>query len=140
MAKERSQVETIEEGNIYFSYRPRVEREEPHGSEDVQNLYLVLSPRGKRVYRLVIIGRQRLPEPKQGGKSRMWGFVSMVAKESKKIVDELGAVDYQTKTRGERHQPRRARRGRACTRSCATGITRTWSTPSSATRQTEGRL
>lgn len=105
MADEREEtVETLERGNVYFFYRPRVEEEEPEGKEDLQNLHLVLSPHGGDDYRLGIIGRKRLPDP-EARQERMWGFVEMVTHDPKRIVDALGEEEYETKTRGTRHRP-----------------------------------
>ena len=37
MANTRSNdIETLERGNVYFFYRPRVDEEEPSGSEEIQ--------------------------------------------------------------------------------------------------------
>jgi hypothetical protein len=105
MAKQQGgDVETLERGNIYFLYRPRVEIEEAHGPADVQNFYCVLSPHGIARYRLLLIGRQHLPDPAAGGRERFWSFVSMVRDEAKDVADELGAFEYETETRGRRHQ------------------------------------
>ncbi|XP_030553350.2 uncharacterized protein LOC115757310 [Rhodamnia argentea] len=38
------QVEIQERGEIFFFYRPKVEREAAHGTDDVQRLYIVLRP------------------------------------------------------------------------------------------------
>lgn len=105
MAKRKeNNVDILEQGNIYFFYRPRVEEEDPESREDIQNAYMVLSPHGKSTYRLAILGRKRLPDPSSRG-DRIWGFVQAVEKDPKRIVGELGEETYQTKTRGERHQP-----------------------------------
>lgn len=101
----RSKIETLEEGNVFFFYRPRVEQEAPEGTEDIQNFYMVLSPHGKKIFRSILIGRERLPDPKRSGKSRMWGFVTQVEEDPKALRDELRAFEYETKTRGSRHQP-----------------------------------
>ena len=53
--RESEHVDVLERGNIYFLYRPRVEEHDPEGSEDIQNLYLVLSPEGKKSHRLLAI-------------------------------------------------------------------------------------
>jgi hypothetical protein len=98
-------VETLERGDIYFFYRPRVEREDPGGRGDVQNLHLVLSPDGKRSYRLINVGRDKLPDPSRKGRARFWCFVEMATGKPRELVDALGPETYQTKTRGERHQP-----------------------------------
>lgn len=106
MAEEsRSQVETLEQGHIYFFYRPRVEEKEPEGAEDVQRLSLVIHPYDKARYRLVQIGRRRLPDPEQGGRARFWGFVDSVANRPEKTEKALQERTYKTKTRGERHTP-----------------------------------
>lgn len=97
-------VETLERGIIYFFYRPRVEEEDPESIEDIQNMYMVLSPHGTDRYRMAIVGRKRLPDP--GAKQeRIWGFVDMVATDPKAIVGALGEEEYETKTRGKRHRP-----------------------------------
>ncbi|MBI5441761.1 MAG: hypothetical protein HY900_11200 [Deltaproteobacteria bacterium] len=44
----RAPVRTLESGDIYFLYRPRVGEEDPLGLGDVQRLYMLLSPRGDR--------------------------------------------------------------------------------------------
>lgn len=104
MAEQHQQTETLERGNIYFFYRPKVEEDDPEGLEDVQRFYMVLHPEGGHM-RLTIIGRKRLPDPSHGGKARNWGFVDKVRSSSDSIRDELSGETYQTKTRGERHTP-----------------------------------
>lgn len=104
MANETT-VQDLEHGSIYFFYRPRVEQEEPSGREDVQNLYVVLAPDGKRTYRRILIGRQRMPDPSKRGRQRMWGFVDLVRESPGSLMEDFRAASYETKTRGERHQP-----------------------------------
>jgi hypothetical protein len=104
--------EILEQGNIYFLYRPKVhsegedegEREEAAAKniDDVQNFYIVLKPQGGR-FRLINIGRKRLPDIE--GHERNWGFVEMVADSGKEIEEELQRDTYETKTRGERVRP-----------------------------------
>ena len=50
----------LERGDIYFLYRPEVEKEEVHGPQDVQRVYILLMPSRVRLYRLIIIGRKIL--------------------------------------------------------------------------------
>jgi hypothetical protein len=100
--------EILEQGNIYFLYRPKVRAEE--GDEDaevedlgdVQNLYIVLKPQGGR-FRLINVGRKRLPDIE--GHERNWGFVDMIADSGKEIEEGLQRDTYETKTRGERVRP-----------------------------------
>src|ERR671918_222111 len=99
--------ETLEEGDIYFIYRPEVrpkgEGDEPaEGLGEVQNFYLVLKPHGGR-FRLINVGRKRLPEV--DGHERNWGFVDMVAGSGQQIERALRQETYNTKTRGERVLP-----------------------------------
>ena len=63
MATAKERVETLEKGDIYFFYRPKVETEEVHGRAEVQRFYMVLAPeRPRRRYRLFVVGRKKLPE------------------------------------------------------------------------------
>jgi hypothetical protein len=105
MAPKKDDTHTLERGNIYFFYRPRVEEEAPESIEDVRRFYLLLSPEQKSRYRLAIIGRKRLPDPVQEGRERNWGFVSLVRKDHKSIREELMGEEYETKTRGTREVP-----------------------------------
>ncbi|MFP4225079.1 MAG: hypothetical protein ACLFVN_13570 [Phycisphaeraceae bacterium] len=102
---ENDKVETLERGNIYFIYQPRVEEEEVESLRDVQRLYMVLSPHGKKKYRLSIVGRKKLPDPGRKGKGRFWGFVDMVSSDPRQVEKQFDPVKYETKTRGERHIP-----------------------------------
>ena len=93
----------LERGDIYFLYRPRVETDEVHGLQDVERFYILIKPWRGHLYRLIVVGRKRLPDPKEH--NRFWGFVWRVFKDRKALNDELGAREYTTKTRGVRHVP-----------------------------------
>ncbi|MDZ5698058.1 hypothetical protein [Chelativorans sp. M5D2P16] len=95
--------EVLEEGDIFFLYRPAVNEDEPHGMGDVQRFEMVLRPVGGEHVRLMIVGRKRLPDPERH--ERFWGFVEMVADSAKKIEPELRGEEYGTKTRGKQEQP-----------------------------------
>lgn len=103
-AHDQHSIETLEQGNIYFIYRPKVEQEEAEGLEDVQRLFLVLSPHGKSTYRLIAIGQKQLPDLDQK-QSRRWGFVDSVKSSPKELEESLRQQTYSTKTRGERSLP-----------------------------------
>lgn len=96
---ERSQL--LEKGDIYFLYRPKVEKKEVKSINDVQRFYIVLSPQGKNIYRLITVGKQSLPEVEDGGE-RNWGFVSKIGRKAEDVEDELDREVYDTKTRGQR--------------------------------------
>lgn len=105
MGKQEDNLQILEKGRIYFLYRPRVEEYEPDSQDDLQQLYMVLSPKGKKLYRLGIIGREQLPDPGRKGKARYWGFIEAVTHSGRSVMKGLGEEVYQTKTRGTRHQP-----------------------------------
>jgi len=72
----------LERGHVYFFYRPKVETEEAHEMGDVQRLYLILAPgtleqrvieeakvepkKEKELYRIVVMGQKKLPDPYKG--------------------------------------------------------------------------
>jgi hypothetical protein len=94
----------LEHGNIYFFYRPRVDHRTVESLEDVQRLYMILSPRGGP-YRLVVIPRKRLPSVDRDGGRTAWAFVESVAARAEDVEDALDPETYRTQTRGERQRP-----------------------------------
>lgn len=100
--KDREQDKIIEEGDIFFLYRPEVEDDDPHGLGDVQRFHVVMRPRGGPL-RLLVVGRKRLPRAEEH--ERNWGFVDLVTKSADKIERELQETEYETKTRGHRTLP-----------------------------------
>ncbi len=96
---------TLEQGNVYFFYRPRAGVEDPESLAEVQRFYMVLHPHGKQQYRLTVIGQKKLPDPSRFGHRRYWGFVDQVGDDPKAVERELQAHHYSTKTHGERELP-----------------------------------
>lgn len=107
MADDQERIDVLERGNIYFAYRPKVrsadEESEVDDLDDVQQAYLVLKPHGNPHYRLVVLGRKRLPKIDEN--ERTWGFVEQVSRDASAIERELRSERYETKTRGERVRP-----------------------------------
>lgn len=96
--------EVLEDGDIYFLYRPRVGEEHVASLTEVQRLLVVLHPwRGRRRLRLLVVGRKRLPEIDEH--DRFWAFVDAVVSRPEELYDALRPHLYGTKTRGERYQP-----------------------------------
>jgi hypothetical protein len=93
----------MEWGDIYFAYRPKVEAQVAKGFEDMARLYMILSRRGKPLYRFIIISEKRLPAVSGAGDRKSWGVVQKVASRPEEVEDELDPETYPTKTRGERH-------------------------------------
>jgi hypothetical protein len=69
----------------------------------VRRLYILRKPWGTRIYRLIIIGRKKLPAPEEH--DRFWAFVWRVFKDRVALSEELGYEEYETKTRGVRKIP-----------------------------------
>lgn len=101
--KDDGQAEVIEEGDIFFLYRPDVEEEHPEGLGDVQRFHVVLRPREGRKLRVLVMGRKRLPKVEEHEQN--WGFVEMVTSSAEKVERELQETEYGTKTRGRRRLP-----------------------------------
>jgi hypothetical protein len=97
------EADVLERGDIFFLYRPRVDEEQPSGLADVQRFYIVLRPESAAKFRLLVVGRKRLPDV--GEHERTWGFVSLVTDSAEAVEKELREATYETKTRGERHLP-----------------------------------
>ncbi len=93
----------VEQGDIFFFYRPRLGVGEVRSLEDVQRFFFVLRPERTRRYRRIIVGRKRLPEPRQH--EREWAFVADVTDDPGELRDELLRQTYETRTRGLRMEP-----------------------------------
>jgi hypothetical protein len=106
-----AEVKLLEQGDLCFLYTPRVRpRLEPPfeadervaGPGDVQRLHVVLSPRERSVYRRLLVGRKRMPEPRR---QRFWAEIARVCETAGELSEDLGRFEYETKTRGPRVQP-----------------------------------
>ncbi|MFR9775404.1 hypothetical protein ACL02O_05015 [Micromonospora sp. MS34] len=95
--------ELLEDGDIYFLYRPRVEEEHVDSLAEVQRLLVVLHPWHGRHLRLLVVGRKRLPDI--GEHDRFWAFVDAVVDRPEQLHKALQARRYRTRTRGGREQP-----------------------------------
>src|SRR4051794_3594297 len=67
----------LERGDLFFFYRPDVDETSPNGLVDVRRFHIVLRPEGKETLRLITIGRKKLPEAAEEGRSH-WAFVDRV--------------------------------------------------------------
>ncbi|ESQ35135.1 hypothetical protein EUTSA_v10009697mg [Eutrema salsugineum] len=150
------EVEIQERGEIFFFYRPKVNKEEAHSLDDVQRLYIVMRPEsgenpveekqeplsGKEgsdkdsgdgdvgsssssvaknggegghgvekvniekliLLRFIVMGKKTLPDPSKKSQP-FWGFVEMVTTNVEDVKNALKGEEYETKTRGQRHNP-----------------------------------
>jgi len=95
--------EVVEAGEIHFFFRPRVEEGSPAGLGDVQQFLVVLVPRGTGRFRLLRVGRKRLPDTAR--RERVWAYVEAAGTDPAAVRPRLLASVYGTATRGTRHQP-----------------------------------
>ena len=78
MATERRAASRVlERGDLFFVYRPSVEGQEPGSLLDVRRFFMVLRPQGQERFRLIAIGKKKLPGVDDGNQ-RHWGFVDGV--------------------------------------------------------------
>ncbi len=93
----------VEQGRLFFFYRPKVEMEEASSLDEVQRFYMIFAPQegSGRKPRLAIIGKKRLP--KVSAHERFFGFIDSVGDSLEALTAKLGPKTYKTKTRGTRH-------------------------------------
>jgi hypothetical protein len=94
----------LERGDLFFFYRPDVDETSPAGLLDVRRFHLVLRPEGKETLRMITVGRKRLPDPAEEGRSH-WAFVERVFRSPNGLREALAGATYETETVGERHLP-----------------------------------
>jgi hypothetical protein len=104
MAKvEPRKTPVLEQGDIYFLYRPAVDHGRVRDFRDVSRLFILLKPRQRMRYRLIMVGRKRLPDPAEH--DRFWAFIWRVFNDRNALNAELAEEEYRTKTRGVRTLP-----------------------------------
>ena len=106
-------VKTLEQGDIFFFYRPKVSSKEIKSIDDVRRFYMVLCPedeqkivnntnndtntKEKKIYRLFIIGKKSLPEIRKTearSSERYWAQVGGIFYDSKKLGEDLTAEEF----------------------------------------------
>jgi len=107
-----AQLEVLERGDLHFLYTPRVRPETalpfriespPLRPREVQRLYVVLRPEGRRLYRRLLVGRKRMPDAAR--RQRFWAEIERVESNAAAVLGDLHRFEYDTKTRGRRVQP-----------------------------------
>ena len=100
---DNTQSEILEQGDIYFFYRPKKGAEEVKGIEDVRRFFMVTAPEEEennnksRLYRLFIVGKKSLPEVRKTearASERYWARVGGIFKEPDELASELFSDEF----------------------------------------------
>src|SRR5919108_3138409 len=82
----------IEQGDVFFFYRPKVGAEEVEGVKDVQRFYMIPSPEHSNKYRLFLVGQKQLPEIVEGkstSEEKNWALNILTTSNPDDIHNEL---------------------------------------------------
>jgi hypothetical protein len=105
MVNRNNRSEIIEQGDIFFFYRPKVGTEEVKDIKDVQRFYMIVLPEDNNKYRLFLIGQKQLPEIVEGkstSEEKNWALNILTTSNPDDIHKELMPSEYATETRGKR--------------------------------------
>jgi hypothetical protein len=106
---EKVDVKILEQGDIFFFFRPKVSATDIKSIDDVRRLYMVLcpeeeqkiiddtNPKEKKIYRLFIIGKKSLPEIRKTearSSERFWAQVGGIFYDPQNLVEDLTADEY----------------------------------------------
>ena len=97
MAQDSTQSTILEQGDIFFFYRPKVRSETVESIDDVRRFFVVLAPESKNIFRLLVIGKKSLPEirkTKARSSERFWAQVGGIFYDSKKLGEDLTAEEF----------------------------------------------
>lgn len=96
--------QSVEQGEIHFFYRAKIDVEQPSGVDDLERMFLALVPDDRKRARLFVVGRKELPKIIPGESDpteRHWLLLSMVDT-PEAVGKALHPVRYETETKGER--------------------------------------
>ncbi len=100
----RPNVHVLERGDVFFLYRPNEDWHEPGGLLDIRRFYMVLHPQGQERFRLVAIGKKKLPGV-EGGPQRHWGFVDGVFRTPEELLQAAAGIPLLIGIGGENLRP-----------------------------------
>src|ERR671932_581662 len=95
--KQGNGAQILEQGDIYFFYRPKKAAEEVKGIEDIRRFFMVTAPEGGQLYRLFVIGKKSLPEVRKTearSSERYWARVGGVFKDAAELTKELSSDEF----------------------------------------------
>jgi DNA-directed RNA polymerase subunit H (RpoH/RPB5) len=87
----------LEQGDIYFFYRPKKDAQEVKGIEDVRRFFMVTGPENKQFYRLFVIGKKSLPEIRKSdarASERYWARVGGIFQDQKELTKEIFSDEF----------------------------------------------
>jgi hypothetical protein len=94
----------LEQGDIYFFYRPKKDAQEVKGIEDVRRFFMVTAPEKEnrednksQLYRLFVIGKKSLPEVRKTeakASERYWARVDGIFKDTNELTKELSSDEF----------------------------------------------
>lgn len=96
---------TLEHGDIFFFYRPKVDTEVVKNIDNVQRFYMVTSPENSNVNRIFLLGQKQLPqitEARSSSEERNWALNIATSSDPEEIRKEFLPAEYETETRGTR--------------------------------------
>lgn len=101
--------QVLEQGHIFFFYRPKIDVVKPKSIDDVQKMYMIMKPFGMdkkpgKKARLIIIPKKCLPRTE--AHEQHFAIIGKVSEDIKDISKELQEETHETKTRGERTTPK----------------------------------
>jgi hypothetical protein len=90
----------LEQGDIFFFYRPKVRSEKVESIEDIRRFFMVLAPESKDkkdLYRLLVIGKKSLPEIRESearSSERFWARVGGIFDHPTQLTKELVSEEF----------------------------------------------
>src|SRR5215475_14146854 len=112
MVREENKDSTLEHGDLFFFYRPKIDSAEVQELEDVGRFYMVTSPEQNQktttkghIHRLFLLGQKHLPEIVEGkstSRERNWALNILTTSKPEDLHKELMPAEYDTETRGKR--------------------------------------
>src|ERR687885_2192882 len=108
---DNNEAEILEQGDIYFFYRPKKGAEEVKGIENVRRFFMVTAPEQDNhnnkspLYRLFVIGKKSLPEVRETearASERYWARVGGIFNDANELTKELLADEFR---RGDAARP-----------------------------------
>ncbi|MFI5461078.1 MAG: hypothetical protein ACHRXM_37195 [Isosphaerales bacterium] len=100
----RSSINVLERGDVFFLYRPNEDRYEPGGLLDIRRFYMVLHPQGQERFRLIAIGKKKLPGFDDSA-ARHWGFVDGVFRTPEELRQAAAGISLLIGSNGENLRP-----------------------------------